>query len=107
MRMTEPPLPAESIEGIADFTVRHTPVRFTSMTSFHCSSEIFQNGLPGEMIPAFATTTCTGPSTSIPRSTTACTAEASRTSAAPATMRPPAASTIRTVSARSSLVAIG
>ena len=52
--MIEPPLPASIIAGTAARMVRHVPLRLTSMTVSHCSSDISQRRSLATPSPAAA-----------------------------------------------------
>jgi hypothetical protein len=91
--------------GTAARTVFQTPVRLTSIMVDHVSSSISSVGA-GVAIPALASTMSRRPSWDTPSSTALVSAARSRTSASVATMRRSSASTWRTVSARSSVVAV-
>ena len=97
----DPPLPASIIAGMTARSVRQVPVRLTSMTVFHCSSES-SHSRPQLSTPALATRTSRRPNCSTASATRARTAASSRMSTTRESALRPSASISRTVSARSS-----
>ena len=104
--ITDPPLPAASIDGTAATHVFQTPVRLTSITSCHACSDSSMAGAKLK-IPALATTMSSRPSSATAFSVDVRSAARSRTSTTSATIRRPVASTAATVSSRSAGVGQG
>src|ERR1700761_4370481 len=104
IKMIDPPRPPSMICCAPAITVFHVPVTLTSITSRNDSGVIsFQAW--GAVMPALATMMSSRPRVAAALLTTSRKPSKSRTSIAEAMIRRPAASTSRTVSARSSGVA--
>ena len=102
VRMIEPP-PLAITWGAVSTTVFHTPVRLMSIVSRQISSVTLSHAFI-RPTPALATTMSSRPNASTPRRAASARAGRSRTSALAVTIRPPAASTSRAVSASSASV---
>src|ERR1700744_4163180 len=104
IKMIDPPRPPSMIFCAPAITVFHVPVTLTSITSRNDSGVISFHAW-GAVMPALATMMSSRPRVATALLTTSHKPSKSRTSIAEAMIRRPAASTSRTVSARSSGVA--
>ncbi|KWX68453.1 hypothetical protein ASJ79_17725 [Mycobacterium sp. NAZ190054] len=101
-----PPSGLRSSAGSAASMVKYTPLSITATASVNAEMSRPCGPATGRM-PALASTKSRRPSSATPRATTSASRSRSRTSPRSATIRRPVFSTSRTVSSRSSGVAIG